>query len=65
MFLIFLPEVRKQVDHLRGEDCHVGQEKELQFDMQLIGGTVSYFKMYGGRKDFLLVWRKRHLKTET
>lgn len=44
MFLIFVSGVRKQMDYLRGEDSHVGQEKELQFDMQLIGGTVSYFK---------------------
>lgn len=44
MFLIFLLEVRKQMDYLRGIHSHVGQEKELQFDMQLISGSVSYFK---------------------
>lgn len=50
MFSTFLLGVRKQTDYLRGEDNHVGQEKELQFDMQLTGGTVSYFKN---------VWRER------
>lgn len=32
------------MDYLRGEDSYIGQEKELQSDMQLTGGTVSYFK---------------------
>lgn len=44
MFLIFLLGVRKQMDYLRGVRSHIGQEKELQFDMQLIGGSVNYFK---------------------
>lgn len=44
MFFIFLPRVRKQMDYLREVHCHVAQEKELQCDMQLIGGSVNYFK---------------------
>lgn len=32
------------MDYLRGVRSHIGQEKELQFDMQLIGGSVNYFK---------------------
>lgn len=44
------------MDYLRGEDSHVGQEKELQFDVQLIGSTVSYFKN---------VWREGGFPTYT
>lgn len=42
------------MDYLRGVHSHVGQEKELQFDMQLIGGSVNYFKN-AWREDFLLM----------
>lgn len=47
------------MDYLRGEDSHVGQEKQLQFDMQLIESTVNNSKNLW-REDFLLVWRKQH-----
>lgn len=53
------------MDYLRGVHSHVGPEKELQFDMQLIGGYINYFKnawREGGRISCLR--RKQHLKTE-
>lgn len=49
-------EYENRQDYLRGEDSHVGQEKELQFEMQLTGGTLSaILEMEGEREDFLLM----------